>query len=87
MFLPRVHVYAQSLGHVQLFVTAWSVVHQVPPCMGFPRQESWSGFPCPTPGKLPDQGIKPTSPASPLLAGGFFTAEPPRKPVSTKSPY
>ena len=28
---------------------------------------------------LPDPGIEPTSPA---LAGGFFTAEPPRKPFS-----
>ena len=37
----------------------------------------WSGLPCPPPGHLPDPGIKPMSPA---LAGGFFTAEPPRKP-------
>ena len=31
-----------------------------------------------TPGDLPDPGIEPTSPA---LAGGFFTTEPPRKPL------
>jgi len=31
--------------------------------MGFPRQEYWSGFPFPSPGDLPDPGIKPTSPA------------------------
>ena len=37
--------------------------------MGFPRQECWSGLPCPSPGDLPDPGIKPRSPA---LAGGFF---------------
>ena len=29
---------------------------------------------------LPDPGIKPLSPTSPVLAGRFFTAEPPRKP-------
>ena len=31
--------------------------------MGFPRQEYWSGLPCPPPGDLPDLGIEPTSPA------------------------
>ena len=37
--------------------------------MGFPRQEYWSGLPFPSPGGLPDPGIKRVSPA---LAGGFF---------------
>ena len=36
-----------------------------------------SGLPFPSPGDLPDPGIKPTSP---LLADGFFTTEPPGKP-------
>ena len=31
--------------------------------MGFPRQESWSGLPFPSPGDLPDPGIEPMSPA------------------------
>ena len=46
--------------------------------MGFPRQEfgSWLSFP--SPGDLPDPGIKPESL---VLAGGFFTAEPPGKPI------
>ena len=44
--------------------------------MGFPRQEYWSGLPCPFPGDLSDPGIKPQSPVSPALAGGFFTTEP-----------
>ena len=42
--------------------------------MGFPRQEYWSGLPFPSPGDLPNQGIKPESPA---LQGRFFTIEPP----------
>ena len=46
--------------------------------MGFPRQEYWSGFSVPSPGDLPDPGMKPAFPA---LAGGFFTAEPPGKPT------
>jgi len=36
--------------------------------MGFPRQEYLSGLPFPSPGDLPDPGIKPIAPAaSPLL--------------------
>ena len=65
------------LSHVQHFATPWTVAHQVPLSIGFPRQEYWSGLPFPPPGHLPAPGIKPASPA---LAGGFFTTEPPRKP-------
>ena len=42
--------------------------------MEFSRQECWSGLPIPPPGTLPDPGIKPTTPVSPALAGGFLTA-------------
>ena len=45
--------------------------------MGLPGQEYWSGWPLPSPGDLPDPGIKPVSPA---LVGRFFTTEPPGKP-------
>ena len=38
---PRMH--AQSLSHVQLFVTPWTVAHQVSLSMEFSRQEYWSG--------------------------------------------
>ena len=48
--------------------------------MEFCRQEYWSWLPFPTPGNLPNSEIEPTSPASPALAGGFFTTEPPGKP-------
>ena len=41
--------------------------------MGFSRQEYWSGLPFPSPGDLPDPGIKAKAPVSPTLAGGFFT--------------
>jgi len=44
------------------FVTPWTVAHQAPLSMGFPRQEYWSGLPFPTPGDLLDPGIKPASP-------------------------
>ena len=41
--------------------------------MEFSRQEYWSGLPFPTQGDLPNPAIEPASPASPALAGGFFT--------------
>jgi len=47
--------------------------------MGFSSQEYWSGLLFPSPGDLPDPGMKPVSLVSPLLAGGFFTTEPPGK--------
>ena len=50
----------------------WTVTHQAPLSMGFPRQESWSGLPCPFPGDLPNPGIETVSLMSPALAGGFF---------------
>ena len=39
---------------------------QAPLSMGFPRQEHWSGLPCPPPGDLPNP-ITPRSPVSPTL--------------------
>ena len=36
---------------------------QAPLSIGFPRREYWSGLPFPSPGNLPDPGIKPRSPA------------------------
>ena len=47
---------------VQLFVTLWSVAHQVLLSMGISRQEYWSGLTFPSPGYLPDPGIKSRSP-------------------------
>ena len=40
---------AKSLSRVRLLVTPWTVAHQVPPSMGFSRQEYWSGVPGPSP--------------------------------------
>ena len=38
-----------------------SSLHQAPPSIGFWRQEYWSGLPFPSPGNLPNPGIKPRS--------------------------
>ena len=46
--------------------------------MGFSQQEYWSGLSFPPPGDLPNPGNEPMSPS---LAEGFFTTEPPGKPL------
>ena len=74
---PR--VWAQCLSHVRLFVTPRTVAHQVPLFMGFSRQEYWSGLPFPPPGDLPEPGIEPTSPVSPVLGDRFLTTGPQQK--------
>ena len=51
------------LSRVRLFATPWTVAYQASLSMGFFRQEYWSGLPFPSPGDLPDPGIKPGSPA------------------------
>ena len=61
---------------VQLFVNPWIVVHQTALSVGFPRQEYCSGLPFPSPGGLPNPGIKPASPA---LQTGSLLTEPPGK--------
>ena len=58
-----VKVKVKSLSRVRLFATPWTVAHQVPPSIGFSRQEYWSGLPFPSPGDLLDPGIKPRFPA------------------------
>ena len=39
-------------------MTPWTVAHQASLSMGFPRQEYWSELPFPSPGDLPNPGIK-----------------------------
>ena len=58
-------------------VTPWTVARQAPLSMEFSRQEYWSGLPFPSPGDLPDPGIKPGCPA---LQADSLPSEPPGKP-------
>ena len=78
---PGVFCMLSHFSCVRLFATLWTVAHQAPLSMGFSRQEYWWGLPVPSPGNLLNPGIKPVSPVSPTVAGGFFTAEPPGKPI------
>ena len=59
-------------------MTPWTVDCQAPLSIGFPKQY-WNGLPFPPAGDLPDPGIELESPKSVVLAGGFFTTEPPEK--------
>ena len=61
----------------QFFLTPWTVAHQAPLSMGFPKQEYWSKLPFPSLGDLPYPGIEPRSPALQIES---LPSELPRKP-------
>ena len=67
------NVHAQSFSYVQIFVTLWTVAHQVPLSMELSRQEYWSRLPFPTPGDLSKLGLEPVALVSHALAVRFFT--------------
>ena len=69
------------LSRVRLFATPWSVAYQAPLSMEFSRQECWSGLPFPSPGDLPDPGIKPRSP---VFQADALSSEPPGKPINAQ---
>ena len=74
----------QSLSHVQLFVTPWTVARQAPLSMEFSRQEYWSMLAFSSPVDLSNPGIEPLSLAcqadslplshlgSPAILGGYL---------------
>ena len=57
--------------------TSWTVAHQVPLSMGFPRQAYWGELPFPSAGDLSNSRIEPKSPAP--QADSLLT-QPPGKP-------
>ena len=57
-----------------------NVAHQAPLSMRFFRREYWSGLPFPSPGDLPNPGIKPASLISLALQADYLPAEPSGKP-------
>ena len=72
--LPDMWFYMLNcFSRVWFFGIPWAVAHQAPLSMGFSRQEHWSGLPFPSPGTLPNPGIKPASLRAPALAGEFST--------------
>ena len=61
----------------RIWVTSWAIDCQAPLSMGFSRWEPWRGLPFPSPGDLPDPGIKLGSPG---LQADSLPSEPPAKP-------
>ena len=49
----------ESLSHIWLFATPWTIAHQALLSMGFSRQEYWMRLPLPSSGHLPDLGSEP----------------------------
>ena len=66
----------QSLSCVQLLLAPQTIACQAPLSMRFSRQEYWRGLPFPSPGDIPDPGIKLRSPA---LQADSLPSEPPGK--------
>ena len=68
--MKKVKVLVAQLCRV--FTAPWNVARQPPLCMEFPRQESWSGLPCPSPGESsqPRDGTWVSCLASPDFPGG-----------------
>ena len=77
-------VCAQSLNHVWVFATPWTVAYQASLSMEFSRQEYQNGLPFPTSEDLPNLGIEPTSPES-LIGRQILLTVPPGKPFSFDS--
>ena len=72
----------QSLSHVRLLTTPWTVTRQAPLFMGFSRQEHWSALPFLSPGNLPNPGIGKISFCSfPPLQVGSLPSESPENPI------
>ena len=64
----------ESVSVMSNSATPWTVPRQAPLFMGFSRPEHWSGQPFPSPGDLPNLGIK-TQVSH--IAGGFSGPTPP----------
>ena len=72
--------HAHVLSRAPLCATPWTQPARLLCPWDSPGWNTGVGLPCPPAGDLPDPGIEPVSPASPALAGGFFTTAPPGKP-------
>ena len=66
-------------------MTPWTIAHQAPQSIGFPRQEHWSVLPFISfSGDLPIPGIKPVTSHFSCIAGRYFSFSlqlPPRKAI------
>ena len=75
--LFKKHVHAKVFQPCPTLCDPMDCSLQAPQSMWFSKQEYWSGLPFPSPGGLPDPGIKPGSPA---LQADSLLSQPPGKP-------
>ena len=73
-----------GLSSVQLSATPWTTAHQHALSMEFSRQEHWSGLLFPSPGDLPDPGIKPSALCLLHRQADSLPLAPPGKPTASK---
>ena len=58
------------------FVIPWTIAHQAPLSLGFPRKNYWSGLPFTSLRGLPNAGIETGCPVSTVLEADSLSAEP-----------
>ena len=68
-------------------MTPWTIARQAPLPIGFPQARLLEWMAISYSKGSPNPGIEPVSLGSPALAGGFFTTEPPRKPLIKSTSY
>ena len=73
------HPVVSWCSHVRLFAILWTVAGSSVHWILQARMLEWVAFP--SPGDLPNLGLKPMSFMSPALAGGSLPLAPPGKPV------
>ena len=81
----HVCVCAKSLQSCLILCTPRTVASQVPPYMGFSRQDYWSGLPCPPLGDLPHPGTESESLMSLHWQAGSLPLAPPESPIISSS--
>ena len=69
----HMHIYMYVCVCMYIYICVYIYIYM---SMGFPQQEYWIRLPFPPPRDLPNPGIKPKSPESPVLADRFFITEP-----------
>ena len=55
-----------GFSRVRLCATPWTAAHQVPPSLGFSRQEYWSGLPFPSPMRESEVAQSCPTPSDPM---------------------
>ena len=83
LYVRYVYVHAKSIQLCLILHNPITVECQAPLSMVFSRQEHQSGFPCPSPGDLPDPGMECMPSAVETLNLNHWTREVPSSPLDS----